>query len=75
MYFGYEDIPTRPAERTIAGDFEADVCLLEGRYHQIRRMFAQPGNEALGIHRYAVGSLTLDADLAPGEGRELTSEG
>ncbi|TVS13875.1 MAG: 16S rRNA pseudouridine(516) synthase [Gammaproteobacteria bacterium] len=73
LYFGYEDSITRPAELTIAGEFEADVCLLEGRYHQIRRMLAQLGNEVLSIHRFAVGSLTLDAELAPGASRELTS--
>ena len=73
FYFGYEDITTRPAELVIRGEFEAEVCLVEGRYHQIRRMFSQLGNEVLGIHRFAVGALTLDARLAPGESRVLTT--
>ena len=73
FYFGYEAITTRPAELRILGAFEAEVCLEEGRYHQIRRMFAQRGNEVLDIHRFAVGTLTLDAGLAPGQSRELTA--
>jgi 16S rRNA pseudouridine516 synthase len=73
FYFGYEGIRTRPAGLRILGDFEAEVSLLEGRYHQIRRMFAQLGNEVLDIHRFAVGTLTLDVALAPGQSRELTA--
>lgn len=72
FHFGYENVRTLPAELLITGDFEAEVCLLEGRYHQIRRMFAELGNEVLEIHRFAVGSLTLDAALAPGQSRELS---
>lgn len=72
FYFGYEDITTRPAELTISGEFEGEVCVVEGRYHQIRRMFAQLGNEVLDIHRFAVGTLALDVALAPGQSRELT---
>ncbi len=73
LYFGYENITTRPAELRIRGEFEAEVSLLEGRYHQIRRMFAHLGNEVTSIHRFAVGPLMLDAALAPGQSRELKS--
>lgn len=72
VYFGYEGIRTRPAGLTILGEFEAEVSLVEGRYHQIRRMFSRLGNEVLSIHRFAVGTLMLDAELAPGQSRELT---
>jgi len=72
FYFGYEGITTRPAELKILGEFNAEVGLVEGRYHQIRRMFGHLGNKVLSIHRFAVGPLTLDAGLAPGESRELT---
>ncbi len=73
FYFAYEDAWTRPAELRPLGDREAEVCLVEGRYHQIRRMFGHLGNRVLAIHRVAVGALLLDADLAPGQSRELTS--
>ena len=46
--------------------------MVEGRYHQIKRMFGQFDNKVLNIHRFAVGSLTLDAALAPGQSRGLT---
>ncbi len=72
LYFGYEGILTRPAQLTILGEFDAEVGLVEGRYHQIKRMFGQLGNKVLSIHRFAVGSLELDAGLAPGQSRELT---
>ena len=74
FYFEYEDITTRPAQLTILGEFEAEVGLVEGRYHQIKRMFGQLDNKVLSIHRFAVGSLTLDASLAPGQSRELTTD-
>ena len=46
---------------------------MEGRYHQIKRMFGYFANKVLSIHRFAVGSLVLDTALAPGQSRELTS--
>lgn len=73
LYFKYEDITTRSAQLTILSEFEAEVGLVEGRYHQIKRMFGQFNNKVLSIHRFAVGSLTLDTALAPGQSRELTS--
>lgn len=73
FYFAYEDAWTRPAALRRLGEFEAEVSLVEGRYHQIRRMFGHLDNRVLAIHRVAVGGLVLDADLAPGQSRELTS--
>jgi 16S rRNA pseudouridine516 synthase len=71
FYFEYEGINTLPAELKILSEFEAEVGLVEGRYHQIKRMFGQFDNKVLGIHRFAVGSLVLGADLAPGHSRLL----
>lgn len=72
--FDYEGIDTRPADLVILGEFEAEVGLVEGRYHQIRRMFGRLGNRVTSIHRFAVGPLELDSDLAPGASRELHAE-
>lgn len=47
------------------------VTLTEGRYHQVRRMFAALGNHVTTLHRDRVGGLQLPADLAPGEWRVL----
>lgn len=65
---------TRPAELTLLADCEARVCLHEGRYHQVKRMFAALGNRVIQLHRERVGAIILDADLAPGEYRELTDD-
>lgn len=65
---------TAPAVLDIINEREALVHLHEGRYHQVRRMFAAIGNKVEQLHRERVGALTLDADLAPGESRVLTAE-
>lgn len=65
---------TAPAKLEIMNEREALVHLHEGRYHQVRRMFAAVGNKVEQLHREQVGGLKLDADLAPGETRALTAE-
>ena len=72
MYFSYEDITTRPAELTILSDYSAEVGLVEGRYHQLKRMFGRFDNKVLSIHRIAVGALQLDDQLLAGQSRDLT---
>ena len=69
-----DDKPTAPALLKILNEREALVHVHEGRYHQVRRMFAAIGNNVEHLHREQVGTLTLDADLAPGEYRVLTAE-
>ncbi|XKE47335.1 pseudouridine synthase [Halomonas organivorans] len=66
-----EEVPTRPAELTLLDARHARLTITEGRYHQVRRMFAAVGNHVEALHRESVGPLVLDADLAPGEWREL----
>ena len=46
----------------------------EGRYHQVKRMFAALGKPVLTLKRLKMGGLQLDESLAPGEYRELTEE-
>ncbi|WP_019528069.1 pseudouridine synthase [Dasania marina] len=74
MYFSFEDITTLPAELKIVSDYVADVGLMEGRYHQIKRMFGRFQNPVLELHRMAVGNLQLDETLAAGESRELSAD-
>jgi 16S rRNA pseudouridine516 synthase len=66
-----EDKPLLPVEMTISPDSPTpspivDVTLTEGRYHQVRRMFAALGNHVNALHRTSVGGLHLPADLEPG---------
>ena len=49
----------------------AELVLTEGKYHQVRRMFAATGATVLTLHRVQFGNLTLDT-LAPGEFRPVT---
>jgi|TARA_R110000822_G_scaffold159476_16_gene299342 16S rRNA pseudouridine516 synthase len=72
MYFSYENITTLPAKLNILSDFVAEVSLVEGRYHQIKRMFGRFQNPVLTLHRIAIGNLPLDPSLAPGKSRALT---
>ncbi len=46
----------------------------EGKYHQIKRMVAAAGNRVDGLHREAMGSFCLPADLAPGQWRCLEED-
>jgi 16S rRNA pseudouridine516 synthase len=48
----------------------ARLTLHEGRYHQVRRMFAAVGNHVVALHRERFGPLALDG-LAPGDFRVL----
>lgn len=53
---------------------EVRLTISEGRYHQVKRMFAAVGNHVVGLHRERIGDIALDASLAPGEYRSLTAE-
>lgn len=65
-----ETAPCAPAELRVLGPREAELTLTEGRYHQVRRMFASQGCEVLTLHRVRFGHLEL-GELAPGTWREL----
>ncbi|MDP3069252.1 MAG: pseudouridine synthase [Opitutaceae bacterium] len=66
-----EKAPCAPAELRIVAPREAELVLTEGKYHQVRRMFAATcGATVLTLHREQFGDLTL-GDLAPGAWREL----
>lgn len=69
-----ETQPTKPAQLQIVSPTECLLTIHEGRYHQVKRMFAALGNKVVRLHREQVGPLTLDADLAEGEYRFLQPE-
>jgi 16S rRNA pseudouridine516 synthase len=64
--------PLLPVVMTSSSPKAATVTLTEGRYHQVRRMFAALGNHVDALHRDRIGALDLPADLAPGSWRLLT---
>ncbi|WP_163557215.1 pseudouridine synthase [Halomonas sp. NO4] len=65
--------PTRPAELIMREPRVAELTLFEGRYHQVKRMFAVVGNHVVALHRESVGPLAL-ADLPEGAWRALSAE-
>jgi len=74
MNFPYEDITTLPVKLEIINPFQAELSLIEGRYHQIKRMFGRFRNPVLEIHRLSIGSINLDPFLLTGEYRALNTE-
>lgn len=69
-----EDKPLAPAELQVISETEALLTVTEGRYHQVRRMFAASGNHVEQLHRETLGSLTLPAGLEVGQWRLLTPD-
>lgn len=65
-----EATPLAPAVLEVLGPRRARLTVTEGRYHQVRRMFAAAGNHVEALHRIAVGGLSL-GDLAEGKWRRL----
>lgn len=71
---GTECLPAKVKAFTKGGFPAAEIKIREGKYHQVKRMFAALGNKVEQLHRSQIGSLRLDPSLAEGECRELTDE-
>ena len=69
-----ETDPLAPAILEPVGERQAVLTITEGRYHQVRRMFAAVGNHVTALHRDRIGALGLPTDLAPGAWRVLTAD-
>lgn len=63
--------PLLPAVLEVIDEKDARLTIVEGRYHQVRRMFAAVGNRVERLHRERVGGLDL-GDLPPGQFRSLS---
>lgn len=74
VYFAFEDLTTQPADLQLLGLRTARLSIIEGRYHQVKRMFGHFNNKVTGLHRERMGPLVLDLSLAPGEYRALSEE-
>ena len=64
----------RPAELELLAPGAARVTVYEGKYHQVKRMFAARGKPVTALHRERMGGLALDESLPPGGWRELTDK-
>ena len=65
-----EATPLLPVELEVISPREARLTLYEGRYHQVRRMFAAVGNHVETLHRERIGGMALE-DLEAGQWRQL----
>jgi len=68
-----ETTPLKPATLEVVDATHARLTLTEGRYHQVRRMFAATGNHVVALHRSRVGGLAL-GDLPEGAWRILSGD-
>ena len=64
---------TKPAELSFSDATHAKLVLMEGKYHQVKRMMGYFGNKVIELHRASIGNITL-AGLEKGESRFLTAE-
>ncbi|MBR4513485.1 MAG: rRNA pseudouridine synthase [Lachnospiraceae bacterium] len=69
-----DEKPTAPAEIELLSENEARVTISEGRYHQVKRMFACFDLKVTDLKRISMGKLKLDEGLAEGEFRRLKDE-
>ncbi len=67
-----ETTPLQPAALQTLSPTTAWLTITEGRYHQVRRMFAAVGNHVIGLHRDRIGALDLPDDLPAGRYRILS---
>ena len=71
-----DDTPTLPARASLAGEHEGgsivELTIVEGRYHQVKRMFQKTGKPVLSLHRSSFGPLKLD--IEEGKIRALTED-
>ena len=65
---------TLPAELTLIESHKARLSICEGKYHQVKRMFAAIGNHVIALHRERIGEIYLDNNLLPGKCRALTAD-
>jgi 16S rRNA pseudouridine516 synthase len=69
-----EDKPLAPSALEVITSTQALLSVTEGRYHQVRRMFAAAGNHVEQLHRERLGGLSLPDDLGPGQWRLLRED-
>lgn len=69
-----EDKPSKPGKLEIITPTNAYVTIHEGKFHQIKRMFAVYDLKVTYLKRIAMGNLTLDEALKPGEYRKICRE-
>ncbi len=65
--------PVHAAACELMDSHHLRMTLIQGKYHQVKRMLAAVGNRVEGLHRSQIGGLRLPEDLAPGQWRWLSA--
>lgn len=71
---GYETLPAELVILEAGPESEIEITIVEGKFHQVKRMFQAVGKTVTYLKRLSMGELKLDEDLELGEYRELTDE-
>ncbi|MCJ8315169.1 MAG: pseudouridine synthase [Saccharospirillaceae bacterium] len=74
LFFEYEQVQIQPAKLILIDDFNSQLTIFEGRYHQVKRMFARFDNKVVKLHRQSMGAIQLDNNLVAGAYRALTAK-
>lgn len=72
VYIEEDDYTARPAKLEILEDNLCKVTVTEGKFHLVKRLFSNLGNQVTSLKRIAIGDLKLDESLEEGEYRELS---
>ena len=68
------DFDAKPARLEIIGENVGRLSITEGKFHQVKRMFAAVGKPVEALRRESVAGIMLDTSLEPGQVRELTED-
>lgn len=64
----------QPAIVELVEEKQIRLTIMEGKYHQVKRMLAAVGNHVILLHREKIANIQLDSDLKEGQWRELTDK-
>ena len=65
---------TLPAQIEIISDYQANIIIHEGKFHQVKQMFDKVGTKVTYLKRIRIGNLSLDPNLKLGEYKKIKKE-
>lgn len=69
-----QGIVCKPARFEPVNEKECRLEICEGKFHQVKRMFASLGNKVVSLKREKISDISLDETLKQGEYRRLSDE-
>ena len=71
---GYQTLPAHLVVLESGEQSKIELTIVEGKFHQVKRMFESVGKKVVYLKRIKMGQVSLDNELELGECRELTGE-